>query len=212
MMDTTTCQVNRDALQMRQGWCWSLRIHLLCFHVVAFLTGLSSHGNGDNNGDATNDTGGMWILLQTVLVGGTLMYAVYLHWRFPIMGHFGTGPTSFSRHDSNDKADGLNDELRDWVASSNYTHVDDDNQVPFEAPLVPLLPLLGNFLNWYLITQLDWSGIVLLLIFLGLISSLYAACIKGRPRALPRNDYTYNPLQDDDSVKKNDIEGPSAKK
>jgi len=43
----------------------------------------------------------------------------------------------------------------------------------FETPLVPYLPLFAQFLNWYLIGQLEAQGILMLLGYLGLAIVFY---------------------------------------
>ena len=43
----------------------------------------------------------------------------------------------------------------------------------FTTPMVPYLPCLGMAVNWYLIAQLDITGIFLLLLYLGIISTMY---------------------------------------
>eukprot|EP00566_Odontella_aurita_P005858 CAMPEP_0113596604 /NCGR_PEP_ID=MMETSP0015_2-20120614/40445_1 /TAXON_ID=2838 /ORGANISM="Odontella" /LENGTH=580 /DNA_ID=CAMNT_0000504171 /DNA_START=298 /DNA_END=2040 /DNA_ORIENTATION=+ /assembly_acc=CAM_ASM_000160 len=43
----------------------------------------------------------------------------------------------------------------------------------FEAPLVPYLPLLGTFINWYLIAQLEWLGLTLLVAYVGISVVFY---------------------------------------
>ena len=53
--------------------------------------------------------------------------------------------------------------LRSLNTSSGY----------FETPFVPYLPGLGMFLNWYLITQMEWFGVCLLLFYLSLFTVLY---------------------------------------
>jgi amino acid transporter len=50
----------------------------------------------------------------------------------------------------------------------------DPNESYFSIP-TPYVPCLGIFVNWYLIAQLDWMGIVGLVSFLGL-SALYYYC------------------------------------
>lgn len=47
----------------------------------------------------------------------------------------------------------------------------------FEAPLVPYLPLLGIFVNWYLVAQLEWLGILLLVAYIAASSLFY--CLYG---------------------------------
>ena len=43
----------------------------------------------------------------------------------------------------------------------------------FETPFIPYLPLLGQFLNWYLIGQLEVQGLLLLLGYIGLAIVFY---------------------------------------
>lgn len=43
----------------------------------------------------------------------------------------------------------------------------------FKTPLVPFLPCLGTFVNWYLISQLEMIGLLLLLVYLGLATIYY---------------------------------------
>ena len=56
----------------------------------------------------------------------------------------------------------------------------DDENIPhgpfFESPCVPLIPFFGMFVNWYLIAQLDWIGIVLLVAYLCATGILYVLC------------------------------------
>jgi amino acid transporter len=52
---------------------------------------------------------------------------------------------------------------------------DDDDAHYFSTPWVPYLPCLGIAVNWYLIAQLDVSGILLLCLYLGLAILLYYA-------------------------------------
>jgi C-terminus of AA_permease len=53
--------------------------------------------------------------------------------------------------------------------------VDEDDAHYFSTPWVPYLPCLGMAVNWYLIAQLDVSGILLLCLYLGLAILLYYA-------------------------------------
>jgi amino acid transporter len=43
----------------------------------------------------------------------------------------------------------------------------------FEIPFVPHLPCFGIFLNWYLIVQMDYIGILLLVVYLATAALLY---------------------------------------
>jgi hypothetical protein len=50
----------------------------------------------------------------------------------------------------------------------------------FSTPLVPFLPCLGIAVNWYLIAQLEASGIVCLLLYLGASITIYfVACARN---------------------------------
>ncbi len=53
------------------------------------------------------------------------------------------------------------------LSSSNET---------FETPMVPFIPLLGIAMNWYLIAQLEWTGLLMLFLYLGAVSLLYQTC------------------------------------
>lgn len=57
-----------------------------------------------------------------------------------------------------------------WVLSDSETV---DTTRHFEAPCVPLLPFVGIFVNWKLISELDLSGLILLLGYLGIAMGLY---------------------------------------
>ena len=52
-------------------------------------------------------------------------------------------------------------------------HDQDTDTLFFTMPLVPLLPCLGIFVNWYLISQLEMAGLLLLLLYLGLATAFY---------------------------------------
>jgi amino acid transporter len=43
----------------------------------------------------------------------------------------------------------------------------------FETPFVPYLPCMGMFLNWYLVTQMEWFGVLLLLLYLSFAAAIY---------------------------------------
>lgn len=58
------------------------------------------------------------------------------------------------------------------VLSESDTAMDATTQ-HFEAPCVPLLPFVGIFVNWKLISELDASGLILLLVYLGIAAGLY---------------------------------------
>ena len=48
-----------------------------------------------------------------------------------------------------------------------------DTTPHFQAPCVPLLPFAGIFVNWKLISELEATGILLLLVYLGIVAGLY---------------------------------------
>ena len=50
---------------------------------------------------------------------------------------------------------------------------DGDDGYYFQAPFCPWLPCFGTFVNWYLISQLEMTGIILLLVYLGLAMIFY---------------------------------------
>lgn len=51
----------------------------------------------------------------------------------------------------------------------------DTDMTFFKSPLFPFLPCIGTFVNWYLISQLEISGILFLLLYLGLATIYYFA-------------------------------------
>lgn len=57
--------------------------------------------------------------------------------------------------------------LRCIVANCPATD-DPESAVQYRVPLVPLTPCIGIFLNYYLVAQLDWTGIVMIFGYIGL--------------------------------------------
>jgi hypothetical protein len=49
----------------------------------------------------------------------------------------------------------------------------------FSTPMVPLLPCVGISINWYLIAQLELSGIFLLGVYIGLVTIVYLFGCRG---------------------------------
>jgi hypothetical protein len=43
----------------------------------------------------------------------------------------------------------------------------------FKTPFLPFLPCLAIFINWFLVSQLDWLGLGLLIVYLGAATALY---------------------------------------
>ena len=61
----------------------------------------------------------------------------------------------------------------------------DANKQHFETPGVPFLPCLGMAFNWYLIAQLEWTGILFLCLYLGLSVLVYV--LYGAPHSVGHN-------------------------
>ncbi|KAG7340627.1 amino acid permease [Nitzschia inconspicua] len=147
----------------------SLPQHLLCYHCIALLAGISSH----------LETSGGNAAVTTVVQGGAavaaLSFALYIHRKFPSTGRFG----DWSLHSRQQKifASDETDHPEEYVY--HRPTLCSVEVLPFEVPLVPFLPLVGVFVNWFLIAQLDWYGILLLLLFLTIISVLYLWCVNG---------------------------------
>eukprot|EP00537_Pseudo-nitzschia_pungens_P004964 CAMPEP_0172363036 /NCGR_PEP_ID=MMETSP1060-20121228/6503_1 /TAXON_ID=37318 /ORGANISM="Pseudo-nitzschia pungens, Strain cf. cingulata" /LENGTH=732 /DNA_ID=CAMNT_0013085685 /DNA_START=403 /DNA_END=2601 /DNA_ORIENTATION=+ len=162
--------------QRRSGW--PLRVHLGCYHGLALLAGLTSHLGTSSTSSTSSSSSPNWSV-QIGAAAVTLAYAAGVHRWFPCTGAFGDDASSgLQRHDSN--AD-FSDDPPAFVVPDNI----------FKVPLCPFLPLVGIYLNWYLISQLEWSGMVLLLVFLVVISALYCGCVRGKPSV----SLVYSPLQ-----------------
>ena len=59
------------------------------------------------------------------------------------------------------------------LASNEAIPFMEENEKYFSAPLVPYLPCLGMFINWYLVAQLQPSGLGLLLLYVSFAAGLY---------------------------------------
>jgi amino acid transporter len=125
--------------------------NMIIFHILAFASGMASH--------VTSPTR-KWIPLGFVAV--IIAFAIRIHHQCPPHGSF--GGSLLQRQDSS----------LDLVSTGNDTAV-------FQTPLMPLLPLLGIAMNWYLIAQLEWSGLVLLVVYLGIVSMVYM-CFGGNKK------------------------------
>ncbi len=167
---------------------WSLPIHLFCYHMTALMAGLTSHltvstalpaDNGESQIVSTP-----WWKGQIVAAGVALGYALWLHHQFPATGGFGENEDSNILHRSHDSNANFGDE--DDYGSGETT--------VFEVPICPLLPLVGVYLNWYLISQLEWSGMILLFFFLVIVSLLYCVCISGSQTSTHTEDQRYSPV------------------
>ena len=171
-MDETNGIVSSSYIQhnsQRRGR-WPLAIHLFCYHLVALIAGLTSHltvstslPSGDGESQIVETP---WWKAQIAAAGVALGYALWIHKRFPTTGGFGDNEDSNIVHRSHDS----NADFEDFPAAENSV---------FEVPICPLLPLVGVYMNWYLISQLEMSGMILLFFFLAVISILYSVCISG---------------------------------
>ena len=96
-------------------------------------------------------------------VGSALLLSLWMYRTFPATATF--GGSVFRRHDS------------DLDAAS---FLDGDRKI-FQTPLVPLIPCMGISINWYLVAQLEPSGMVLLTAYLGLVTLIYLVCCRRIP-------------------------------
>lgn len=51
------------------------------------------------------------------------------------------------------------------IMQSDHGRLDSTSVVYFQVPCLPYLPLLGAFVNWYLLAQLELSGLLMLLLY-----------------------------------------------
>ena len=63
--------------------------------------------------------------------------------------------------------------LTELVVESGVPLSNDSMESAFKTPMVPYLPCLAAFVNWYLVAQLDFAGLTMLVGYLGLVSLLY---------------------------------------
>ena len=115
-------------------------------------------------------------LLQIVLLLFflyTWFHCFQIWWKCPCTvkpgsGHIITTPTTTTNNNNNHNHHGMDtkegEEEHDDGGDGNYY---------FQAPFCPWLPCLGTFVNWYLISQLEMTGILLLLVYLGLAMIFY---------------------------------------
>ena len=118
---------------------------LLCYNILCFLTTmmLSSHVQS---------------MSLAILFGlATLCTATLIWYKFPSSISFGFGGS-------------MNQAPQQQQQQQQQEDMD---MIFFTMPLVPLLPCLGTFVNWYLISQLEMAGLLLLLLYLGLATAFY---------------------------------------
>ena len=137
-----------------------LHASLGLFHIISFIGGVSCHWDS---------------ILGTRVRGLSLfllvLLGIWIHKTFRPSKTF--GGSVIRRHDSNI-------DFRDAQSESGN----------FQTPLVPLLPCIGIFINWYLISQLEWSGMLLLILYIGAVTLLYVGyCRKNSSRAWQRDGY-----------------------
>ena len=204
---------------LQQRGSSSLGSHLVCYHFAALMAGVTSHLD-----TTTNPTTSRSIQIGASLA--TLAYAVFLHRKFPSTGSFGDNNSSVKLsqrrvsssvncqddddHNKNDDNNDNDDESRKHRLRRHHNNSNDDDDVVFKVPLCPFLPLVGIYLNWYLISQLEWSGMFLLLIFLIIISGLYLFCVSGTPDNSPgqQQQQQYSDVRQAHQQTVVDIDGP----
>ena len=69
----------------------------------------------------------------------------------------------------------------------------------FQTPLVPFLPCLGIFFNWYLIAQLEKYGMALLGLYIGFVAAMYFGCSRFRANRRT-SEYTCVPNTETESM------------
>lgn len=63
--------------------------------------------------------------------------------------------------------------LTELVVQSGVPLSSDSIESAFKMPMVPHLPYLAAFVNWYLVAQLGFAGLAMLVGYLGVVSLLY---------------------------------------
>ena len=134
----------------------------------------------------------VWAVLSTL---ATMFCLVYLAVQCPKTTHFGgsilsegeyTSERHITHHHHNHRTDPSTTATTNTTAMTDDAVADDDdasddfeteqaasNVEYFATPAVPYLPCLGMAVNWYLIAQLDITGILLLCLYLGLTIAVY---------------------------------------
>eukprot|EP00934_Nitzschia_sp_Nitz4_P005799 Nitzschia sp. Nitz4//scaffold59_size112058//76992//78864//NITZ4_004119-RA/size112058-snap-gene-0.37-mRNA-1//1//CDS//3329555153//5789//frame0 len=119
---------------------------LVFFHILSFANGIAFRiGSMD------------W--LPTLTVSATVLMALFLHAHTDVQSNFGGH---------------LWEELGvSSMVPSSTTSSPANGGASFETPMVPFLPLLGIAMNWFLIAQLEWSGLGVLFAYLSAVSFVY---------------------------------------
>jgi len=131
----------------------ALAQHLVFFHIVAFASAMLPRFWDDSaTKGTTTSIVPVHAILQILVVGG---YMTFIHLQATLQPYFGA---HLLMHDESDH---------------RSLHGDIDAPSRFETPMVPFVPLLGIALNWYLIAQLEWSGLLVLFVYLGTVTMAY---------------------------------------
>jgi hypothetical protein len=70
--------------------------------------------------------------------------------------------------------------LTELVLQSGVPLSSDSIKSAFKVPMVPNLPCSAAFVNWYLVAQLGFAGLAMLVGYLGVVSLCIWCYIKGR--------------------------------
>lgn len=143
---------------------FALSRHLGMYHVVAFGAALAPRLLASPEDDPLWS---MFVRLQALLVLGG--YMTYIHVKSTKQPSFGANFMTSASTNNNDPPSAFPSRSNPGQTTST-SH---PNEITFETPLVPLVPLLGIAVNWYLIAQLEWSGLLFLFGYLGAVSALY---------------------------------------
>jgi len=125
--------------------CQNLSVQLVAYHMVAFGSAIVSQ----------LFTGFALFLL---CISITLGYAVYIHIYSAKQPYFGSHLASVQPSDVN---------FEERIGHTTDSEI-------FQTPMTPLLPLLGIAMNWYLIAQIEWTGLLILFAYLTIVSLWYA--------------------------------------
>ena len=125
-----------------------LHTSLGAYHILCFISGLLCHWDFERGAS-----------IRRLCLLAVLILAIWIHKNFPPTGTF--GGLAVRRH-------GSDVDFRGQSRDSNI----------FLAPFVPMLPCVGIFINWYLISQLELSGMLLLILYIAAVSLLYIGYCK----------------------------------
>ena len=125
--------------------------HLVAYNGFCLLTGLlCSHASRT----------AMGALLSAISLIITICIAISLAAKCPQSVKFGGSILSSSNAGGNLSA------ITDPTGAGEY----------FRTPFVPYLPCSGIFINWFLVSQLEISGLLLLFVYIGMALTAYFCC------------------------------------